>query len=351
MKLHTLMRQNIIVFGVLWLVMAITSCQKYNNIDNGGTVKVPYTLYIGGYYGTMHKTNDGLYYNTLFHTDNSIVRQVLVADSVVCNLKRNFYYSSDDGKFFQMSCDHCILPIDSFNNYYFPNNAIYDFTDKNIYLTTRTGMEFSTNLGRTFSPMVTWAGGTTVPSATDTITSITQMKNGACYAIVDSVLQYKKDPGGQWTQVLQDGTSDLPRNRPDAKWYVSHAGDTLIAIDFTGKFGVYYSLDLGQVWTPCTGNPKTRKILFGNQAFGNGYFYIGYDSAGMYRLTGAAFSKVSTGIPWYAKVGCAEGKNIQYRTDVIKNYMYAATDKGLYWSKDNGLNWELVRVGAFSTLQ
>jgi hypothetical protein len=351
MKVNYLKKISRIWIWAMLFGIAFAGCQKYNHIDNGGTVKVPYTLYIGGFHGTMHKTNDGLYYNTLFHTDNAIVRQVMIADSVVCNLKRNFYFSDDDGKYFELSNNHCIDPIDSFNNYFYPNNAIYDFTTGNVYLTTRLGMEFSTNLGRTFAPMNSWAAGTNLPAATDTMTSLTQLRNGICYAMIDSTKQYKKDPGGQWSSVTQDGTADLPRDNQPAQWYVSHAGDTLFAIDHKGAFGVYYSLDVGTTWTACSGNPKSKRILFGNQAVGNGYFYIGYDSAGLYRLTGTTFAKVGTGIPWYAKVGYVEGKDITYRTGVTKNYLYASTNVGLYWSKDGGLNWELVKIGSFSTLK
>lgn len=349
------MKLKVYLWCGLILMLAFASCEKYNHIDNGSTVKVPYTLFIGGYHGTLHQTNDGLFYSTLFYTDNSIVRQVLVADTNICLLKRNFYCSKDDSKYFAPSNTGCILPIDSFKSYYFPNNAIYDFTDTNVYLVTRiTGLEFSSDKGKTFTPVTNYAVGTTPPGPTDTVTSVTQMTNGDCFAMVDSQRYYKKTVGGAWTEVLADGTNDLPFNRPTARWYVAHAHDTLIAIDFNGRYGVYYSTNLGTDWFACTGSgmPKTRKILFGNQAFGDDHFYVGYDSGGLFRMEApATFTKVNTGIPWYAKIGYVEGKNITYRTNITKNILYCSTDLGLYWSKNGGRDWEIVHQGKYSTLK
>lgn len=331
------------------IIIAFSSCEKYNHIDNAGTVKIPYTLYMGGFHGSVYKTNDALYFNTLFYSDNSIVRQVLVVDSVVMNLKENFYYSDDDGKFFHMSNNNCIDQVDSFNSYFFPNNAVYDYTTSKVYLVTKGGIEFSTNLGHTFTLDVP-----TPPNGKNaTFTSVTQCRSGLCYAMLDSALQFVKQPGNNpWTQVVQDGVGDLPLDTP-SRWYISHFGDTLMAVDFMGVNGVRYSTDQGLTWTGCSGlSTSKRKILFGHEAENTGYFYVGYDSAGLYRTNnGNTFTKVSAGIPWYAKVGFVESKKVTYRTDVVRNYMFAATDIGLYWSQDGGLNWEIIRKGSYSTLQ
>lgn len=306
-------------------------------------------MYIGGYHGSVYKTNDALYFNTLFYTDNSIVRQLLVVDSMVLELKKHFYYSEDDGRVFQLSNNQCIDQIDSFKNYFFPNNATHDFTTDRVYLVTKSGIEFSTNHGRTFT--------VDVPTPTNpknaTFTSVTQNRSGLCYAMLDSAIQFKKPAGNNpWAQVVQDGAGDLPLDTP-SRWYISHFGDTLIAVDFMGVNGVRYSVDEGLTWTGCSGlSASKRKILFGHEAGNTGYFYIGYDSAGLYRSNnGSSFTKVSAGIPWYAKVGFVESKQVTYRTDVVRTYLFAATDVGLYWSQDGGLNWEIIRKGSFSTLQ
>ena len=95
---------QIVLFGLV--VLGFMGCKKYNQVDNSGTVKTPYILYVGGYYGTLHKTNDALYFNTLFPTDHSTVRQVLAADTMLMYLKENFYYSRNEGAAFKQSNDH-----------------------------------------------------------------------------------------------------------------------------------------------------------------------------------------------------------------------------------------------------
>ncbi len=348
------MKMIIRFLPVLLLGLFFGSCQKYNQIDNSSTVKTPYVLFIGGYNGTLHKTNDALYFNTLFPTDNSIVRSVVVADTMLLYLKQNFYFSRDEGRSFKNSNGGGNVPyIDQFYKYFIPNGALYDKVEKRVYLCTNTDGNKTTNLdlkvstdnGENFSNETNWAIG----SSTIYPTSITQLKNNDLYIIQDSANIYKKIGTGSWTQVIQADSNMLPTDT--TTWYLAHKGDTLIAIDFNGKAGVWYSTNGADDWYKCTGMPKSRKILFGNQASGNDVFYIGYDSAGLYRLEGNTFKATSAGIPWYAKVGFVEGKTVIYRTDRTRTYLYCSTDQGLYISETNGLDWRLLRSGTYSTLR
>ncbi|MBL7765823.1 MAG: hypothetical protein JNJ58_07015 [Chitinophagaceae bacterium] len=331
----------------LWILLAgifLNACQKFNQIDNSSTVKTPYVLYIGGFNGTLHKTNDALYFNTLFPTDNSCVRQIVVADTNLLYLKQNFYFSKDDGKSFKRSNDHPIGFMDLFYKYYLPNSSLYDQVEKRVYLVTNNALEYSTDLGENFSVETNFD---TPPAGPPT--SITQQNNGLLYLMIDSANQYKKSGTGQWTQVLQTSADRLPTDT--TTWYIAHTHDTLIAIDFNGKAGVWYSTNEGTDWFACGGQPKNRKILFGNEAYGSGTFFIGFDSAGLYRLDGTTFNATSAGIPWYAKVSYVEGKRVVYRTDVTRYYMFAATDQGLFISETNGFDWKLLRSGNYSTLK
>lgn len=340
---------------VLFVGLMFGGCQKFNRIDNSSTVKTPYVLFVGGYNGTLHKTNDALYFNTLFPTDNSIVRQVVVADTMLLYLKKDFYYSKDDGRSFKNSAVGLTAPyFDEFYKYFIPNVSLYDKIEKRVYLCTNTddnpytssaGLKVSTDNGQSFSDESNWGPNTPISP-----TSITQLRNGDLFIIQDSSKIYQKIGTGPWTPVIQADSNMLP-SADTAFWYLAHKGDTLIAIDFTGKAGVWYSANGANDWYKCTGMPKSRKILFGNQAFDNNNFFIGYDSAGLYRLEGSAFKATGAGIPWYAKVGYVEGKTLTYRTDIKRNYLFCSTDQGLYISETGGLDWKLLRTGSYSTLK
>ncbi|MBK8684678.1 MAG: hypothetical protein IPN26_06620 [Bacteroidetes bacterium] len=68
------------------------------------------------------KMNDLVYFTNLFPTDNSTVRQILVADTMLLYIKENFYHSKNDGKAFQKSNlgpDYVIRHLDQFYKYYY----------------------------------------------------------------------------------------------------------------------------------------------------------------------------------------------------------------------------------------
>ncbi|MBK7762724.1 MAG: hypothetical protein IPI46_05040 [Bacteroidetes bacterium] len=337
------MRAIFSALALFTVVFCFTGCKKYNQVDNSGTVKTPYILYIGGYYGTLHKTNDALYFNSLFPTDASTVRQILAADTMLMYLKGNFYFSRNEGSAFKQSNDHPRDFEDLFYKYFLPNQSLYETTSKRVYLCSQTGLEYSTDNGETFTQETNWAAG----SAAITPTSITQLDNGNLYIIRDTDNVYQKQPGGSWTRINQ--TTPLPLQ---SSWYITDKNNTLFAIDFLGTNGIYYSNN-GADWTACTGIPKSRKILFGTQALSlNNTFFAGLDSGGLYRLdaTGTNFTTSTIGIPWYAKVHFVAGKKVVYRTDVERYYHFCATDIGLYISENDGKDWRKLRDGAYSSL-
>lgn len=333
------------VLCTLIVLFTLNACQKYNQIDNTRTIKTPYTLLIGTYDGAMYKTNDALYFNTFLHVDQTAIRQILVADSSICYIKRNFYYSKDDGKSFQATNLNVVPYLDLFYEYYIPNPAVYDKNTKNVYLCTTNGIAVSSDLGATFTADNNWSPSP--PASFAKMRSLTQLDNGKLYLMGDSASQYIKNGNGPWTLVNQ--TQKLPTDT--TVWYVEHSHDTLFAIDFYNKSGIFYSADEGVSWNACSGLPKKREILFGNRPFGSEAFYVGLDSAGLYRLNGATFEATGAGLPWTAKVTFIEGKRVVYRTDVMKYYLFCSTDQGLFISESSdGKDWKLLRNGMFSTL-
>ena len=341
--------QSILI--LLVLVVGISSCKKYNQIDNGSTVKTPYSLYIGGYNGTLKKTNDALYFSTLFYTDNSMIRQIVIADSVISCIKQNFYYSKDDGKFLQLSSNFgkvrkSLSAKDSFYNYFIPNLSYYNDNDLTVYLCTESGIRYSKDFGKSFTADNNWAATPDLPR------SITRTNNLDLYAMKGDTLYERKQsvspsPWNPWTQVVAVSPNTLPVSN---SWYISHSHDSLFAIDFKGTEGVYFSADKGLNWY--VGKqllPNTHEILFGKEVFGK--FYIGLDSAGLFSFSGNQFKSIGKGIPWYAKVSDIIGKTVRYRTDAIRNYWFCATDQGLYISETDGTDWKLVLPGQWSTLR
>ncbi len=337
------MKSTKLILIALLTIMTISSCEKYNEINNIGSVKTPYVLYIGGLTGTNYVTNDGVYFDRLFPVDNSPVRQIITADSNLLYLKENCYVSDDEGKAFNICNDHARPYFDKFNKYFVPHQMCYDASEQIVYLCTATGLEKSTDFGKTFTPVTNWGGaGAIIPS------TIIELDNNDLYILSDSANISKLTGGtGNWDAVNQ--ITPLPSDT--SIWYFSNNKDTVIATDYRGYAGVYYSVDGGD-WKKYNGIVGDgRRILFANQPFGSDNLFIGRDSSGLYRSNGTSFASKSIGIPWYAKVQYVEGKRVIYRTDVAKDYLYCATDVGLFISESNGDDWRKVKEGNFSTLK
>ena len=231
-----------------------------------------------------------------------------------------------------------------FYKYYFPNQSVYDGIDKIVYLCTTSGLEKSLDNGESFTAETQW---NTPSSPAISPNSITQTDNGKLYILQDINNIYEKPVGGLWTKVNQ--LSTLPKDT--TTWYLSHKKDMLLAIDFSGQSGIYYSLDAGVNWNKCTGLPGDQKVLFVNEALSvNNSFFGGLDSGGLHRLEGIDFVPSGQGIPWFAKVHFVVGKKVIYRTGIERYYHFCATNVGLFISENDGLDWRLVREGAYSTL-
>ncbi len=327
---------------LLILILFVTACKKYNNVNNNATIKTPFTLYMGGYSGTIQRTNDGVYFTTDFSVDQSAVRHLEFADSNVVNIKQNAYYSKNDGEAFNISNAVPRDYINLFYQYFLPNGLKYDVSSKILYLCGKSSLLVSTDYGMTYSNETAWGtGGSIIPS------SITELDNGDLFIKRDSVTLYKKTGGtGNWNQV------NMLTALPTAAWFLSHSHDTLISVDFEGRDGVRFSTNGGVNWNSYTGvSNNGKEILFGNNTPETGEFYIGRDSGGLFKLSGTAFVPTGSGIPTYAKVSYVVSKQKVYRTNEIKKYLFCATNMGLYESQTNGQDWSLVRTGNFSTLR
>gem|GEM_PF-2074477 len=334
------MRTQHLAFILLTFLIAFSGCKKYNQIDNAATIVKPYVLYVGGYNGTVHKTNDGVYFNMLFPVDNSPVRQILTADSNLIYLKQNCYVSLDEGFAFNVVSTDAMPYVDLFYKKFLPNNLLFAPHNLKTYLCTNAGLVESIDDGESFANT----------GAPITPTSITKTDNDSIWGLDANIALMQSDGFSAFTTVGQ--TTPLPTDT--ALWYLTHFGDEVFAVDFNGHAGVYRASAGGSEWTKVNGVAGTnRDIIFCNHPEGSKYLFLGRDSARLYRmdpLTSNAFAVSTTGIPAEAKVSYVEGKTQIYRTGDIKHFLYCATDVGLYRSEDDGDSWIKVWDGNFSTL-
>ena len=322
---------------VLLTIAALQSCKKENGIDNNSVIKKPYSLYVGANNGALLNTNDGTDYRTIFPADNYAARAIVTYGMNVIFIKGNVHLSVNNS---------------NFNPKYFFANPLPQWqpmilsvpSHKRIYLSSvdpgTRGIVYSEDSGMTWKNDAGWdnfiEGGN--------VTSFTQMKNGTLFAFNDTKDSlYQRDAVG-------DAWSLVGRNiqQPSGTLYLGHFNNTLTMTDYSGATGVQYSNDSGKLWTPYTGLPPRK--LYASFAPFEKVLLVGTDSMGVYRLENNKFVPSNNGLETNTSVYGIVGKDDIYKNEVKKEYIYIATDKGLYRSEDLGYSWARVLEGNFRTV-
>jgi hypothetical protein len=328
---------------VALLGIALHGCKKPSNgIDNNAVITKPYVLYVGDSFGNIYHTNGDLLNNNSdpadllfkrldFSSDGTPVRAISTSGNNLLMIKHNAYVRVGTDKNFNPFFNEGKLDPAAWYQ-----SQIFDVPSfKRIYIaapnTGGNGVYYSDTNGA----LSTWINDNDV-SLTSAVTSYTQLEDGTLIAFSDvgRTVYTKSSTTTPWVPVAGSG---LPTG---GKFFVSHLKNMIVAADCQGGTGdVYYSSNHGLSWQKFNGLPPVN-ILSMTPAFEQALI-VGTDGEGIYRLTisGATFLSANTGIGAHAKVTGLTEKYNQYKNGQIKQYVYAATDKGLYRSEDLGLNW------------
>lgn len=320
---------------------AITGCKKFDNYQNNYGIQTPYGVYFADKLGTVYNTNDGKAYKIVFPADGIKCRAMATSGTNFMFLKFNQLINPNATMFLSANNGVNFNPV--YNNA-LPNvewqNQILDLPGwKKIYLASTTGstVAFSQNNG------LTWENDATFGSATGfSIQSFTQTKNGNLYAFDYTSLRLFEQTinGGGWAEKV--ASSALPFG----KFQLDHFNNTLVAADWDGANGVWYSNDSGRTWAQFNGMPTNHRIFFASSAH-NKVLLAGVDSMGVFRLVGDTFVPSNNGLTEGSSVYGITAKEEIYKNANVKQYIYLATSTGLYRSEDLGQNWVLLRDGNY----
>jgi hypothetical protein len=337
-KLVSSKMKNYLLIIVLGLVAGFVSCEKYNQIDNNSTVKVPYILYVGGLDGYLASTNDGFNFNTKqgVFSGSDTTRGIIVADTNVIHIRQKLYVSS--AKAAPLQKPVYVVPNDQ-------NMSLLDVFNKRVYVAGRMTAAspdfiiYSSDNGQSWNPDANFASTNTVPSGV--ITSITQTKGGVLYCMNTKNQIFTRTGTGAWSYVTPTTLIDsLPGIVPGLtqEWFIGSYDNNVLAIDKKGNYGIYKSTNGGVSWKFMTGLPAAE-ILFVKQVEYSDVVYVGTKGAGLWRLEGNNFRRTDGGMLPNSHIYGITGKRITYRTDLSKYYYFAATNNGLYRSENNGIDW------------
>jgi len=324
------------------LLFFLQSCKKENGIDNETVVKKPYGLFIGDSEGQLLNTTDGEYYKTLFTPDGYPTRGLVTSGENILWVKMNLHLSTNNGVNFNPTYQSLKLFLPYLKPLMpWPRQILNVPSHNRVYVASELGkgIAYSDDNGLAWTTDGNWAhdvlgGG---------ISSFAQLANGVLFAHSwnkDSIYR-RENADASWTWV--EPSSGLPS---PAAFYLLNMGNTLVAVDASGNHGVWFSDDEGKNWYSKPGLPSGKILYAGHVAFDQ-TLLIGTDSAGVYRLENNVFIPSNYGLGDYTVVYSITSKNNIYKNDVNKEYVYIATNKGLYRSDDLGRNWYLVKPGEY----
>ncbi len=330
-----------VLFASLISLVALQGCKKESTlgIDNDKVVKTPYSLYAANDEGWLINTNDGETYSSIFPPDGYPPRLIITSGNNLLFLKDNLHLSANNGKNFN--------PVFT-NVKKFPwQTMAYDFPGhKMLYITSNTekGISLSKDNGKTWEEDMAWEPN--IPPVFD-ISSFSGLGNGVLFAYsnLNNVLFRKDNAGANWTPVTMEGLFPVD----GTEFYLTSNANTLFLTDYNGLGGVWFSEDEGLHWFAVGQGYLPGGHHYNCAASPNGgrTFLVGTDTAGVYRMDNGSFVPATGGLEKYTSVYSMAVKKNVYKNDVTRNYVFIATNKGIYRSEDNGQTWDKMTFGPF----
>lgn len=378
------------IAGVLALLMTgAGSCKKVKGIDNNTVVETPYALYYSDTAGQVFYTNDGKQMTRqVFHTDGFPCRSLILSGNNILFAKNNLYFSENNGVNFNHAYDSLRFRPDTAVNKLpinlnqtmlvnVPGSPDVVYTTSNIahipgvspnYL----GVAFNNNHGA--------PGNWTNDNGYDVngvgimpvkMVSFELMPNGTlCGLAIDldgvhprnlylstptDISSSWKECTGNYLGVPNDSAGaplpPKPGYADTCAFRLGHFNSRLIAIDMKGKQGAWYSDDQGRYWVKYAGLPANTPLLCVKAAFEH-ICLIGTDKGGLYMLNGnvGTWQQNNNGLGKNLTVRSITTKEQIYKNGTREQYVYLATDQGIYQSKDGGINWIKTIPGSYVTV-
>lgn len=324
----------------LLLLITLQSCKKESTlgIDNNKVIKTPYSLYVADADGALYLSNDGERYQNIFPPDAYPTSIIIMADTNILFLKKNLHLSQKDARNFNPT----YLQVE-----HFPWQAMaYNFKPHHrIYITSKLGkgVAFSKDNGVTWETDEAWAENLPPSIIVSSFAGLTSSNALFAFSNKNSVLLRKSSADDNWNAVTAEGFFPVD----GTEYYLVSSDNTLFLVDYKGGGGVWFSEDEGSHWKRFQQGDLPRKINW-NSAFspeGGKSLLVGTDSTGVYRVDNDRFVPSTGGLEIITKVYSFTEKSNTYKNDNVKNYVFIATDKGIYRSEDRGRNWDKMTYG------
>lgn len=330
-----------VLFASFLSLVAFEGCKKESSIgiDNDKVVKTPYSLYVGNSNGWLLNSNDGERYSSIFPPDGYAPSVILTSANNLLVLKDNLHMSSNNGKNFN--------PVyTSVRKFPWQNMAYNSMQQNRVYISSVVGkgIAISKDNGKTWAEDTNWDPS---PPPVFEVSSFSGLPNGTVYAFsnLNNVMFKKESPDGNWKPVTMEGLFPVD----GTAFFLSSNSTTLFLTDYNGIGGVWYSQDQGLHWKQMNQGalPLNHHWNCAVSPNGDNSFLVGTDSMGVYRVVNGGFVSATVGLEKNIVVSGMTLKQNTYKNDAVRNYVFIATNKGIYRSEDNGQTWDKMTSGEF----
>lgn len=129
---------------------------------------------------------------------------------------------------------------------------------------------------------------------------------------------------------------------------IGHLNNRLFAIDNIGNRGIYFSDDFGVNWFTVSGIPAATPLMCIESPFEE-ICLVGTDGKGLYKLNPNTnvFEPCNNGLPTNCVVRNIAFKENIFKDGTKKQYVYLATNSGIYQSTDKGNSFVLTIPGNY----
>lgn len=350
---------NLSKIGLLsFLSIAVFSCKKPSNgIDNNSILETPYALFVSDSGGSLYKTNDGVHFNSnLFPADGFPSRALCWSGANIFMVKNNCYYSYDNGVNFNLTFD----TVQTVGNGAVNQSLILQSLDeKRVYLAENPLGKASPrrfNMGITYSEKDGIPHSWVCDSLYDTVnilgpvmvSSFTELKNDTimAYDETHNRLFARGNATARWIEILQPDNTFAPLPT-GGLFTLGHLNNEIEAIDYYGVNGAWYSDNGGRGWFKYTGLPNLPLLSVASPF--DQVLLVGTNGDGVYRLEQNTHNFVASnsGLAPNTIVRAIVAKQNYYKNGGTTQYIYLATNNGLYQSIDGGHNWIMTAKGNY----
>lgn len=349
------------ILGCVAVVSAsLQSCQtRTENIVNLNVITKPYSLHVSDTLGEIFSTNDGELIYPLRTTGTGPIEALGTSGRfrLMVPLSKSALFVDDGGDGMNANFNPAYRDLNpaAFGNTMFIHLPSYNDTGEivrdRLYVASSQGRGMVYNDSNAQDPSKWYQVNDNALPVGGSITSFTLLDNGILVAFDDVSRKIYLKRGLQSAWVAAAG-SGLPTG---GRMFIMHQSNSILAVKMDDAAGndIWRSTDEGRSFTMLPALP-VDDMTCATAAFDK-VIVVGTRSNGIFRFTGNDWEQSTVGLVANMRVEGITFKTNKFKGEKEGEYIFIATNKGVFRSDDNGQSWIDIKVpsitGVFTAIE